>query len=60
VSLEELALIAKLTGQHSSETVEKVMAGGTAANSHLYDFATGDVFNRFWDGGVDEWIRDRF
>jgi hypothetical protein len=24
------------------------------AASELYDVATGDVFNRYWDGGVDD------
>lgn len=58
MSAEEAAFIAKFTGRQSGETAEEVMTGGAPASSHLYDTMAGEVFNRLYDGGVDEWHRD--
>lgn len=55
MSLEELAYLAKVTGKHSTVTAEEIMHGG-AANTHLYDCASGEVFNRYYDGGVDDYL----
>lgn len=58
LSNEEAAFIAKFTGKQSGDTANEVMKGGAVANRALFETFTGEVFNRYFDGGVDEWIRD--
>lgn len=52
--VEEAAYIAKIVGRHSDVTANDVMDNGAAANGALYNALTGEFFNRFWDGGVDD------
>lgn len=58
MTVEELAYIAKFTGAQSDATARGVMPGGAAANLALYECAVGELFNRYYDGGVDDWIRN--
>ena len=58
LSNEEAAFIAKFTGKQSEDSANEVMKGGAVANRMLFETFTGEVFNRYCDGGVDEWIRD--
>lgn len=60
MSAEEAALIAIFTGKQNVPSVEAIMRGGGPANSHLYEAFTVSVFNRWYDGGVQEWHRDHF
>jgi hypothetical protein len=60
MSAEEAAFIAKFTGRQTGETAEKIMSGGAPASSHLYEAMTGLVFNRLYDGGVDDWHQNHF
>lgn len=60
LAAEEAAYIASFTGKQTGETAEAIMPGGAPANSHLYEAMTGGVFNRWYDGGVEEWRRDHF
>ncbi|MBF6358103.1 hypothetical protein IU449_26770 [Nocardia higoensis] len=55
----EMQFIAKLIGQHSHESANDVVAGGGRALDSLWDGLTGTVFNRFWDGGLDDAIAGR-
>lgn len=58
LSLAEVLFISKFTGKQSHNTAEEVMTGGGDASTSLYHGLTGDVINRFWDGGTDEAVRD--
>jgi hypothetical protein len=51
LTVEEAAQIAKWTGSLSPVT------GMTGETSELYGALTGSVFNRFWDDGVDGYLR---
>jgi hypothetical protein len=57
---EELAFIAKVMGKMLGNEAEAIMpGGGEQASENLYEAATSDVFNRWYDGGVDEYLRSR-
>lgn len=58
LSLAEILFISKFTGKQSHNTAEEIMTGGGDASTSLYHSLTGDVINRFWDGGTDEAVRD--
>ena len=60
MSAEEAAFIAKFTGRQSDATAEEVMSGGRPACNHLYAALVGKVFNRLYDGGVDDWHHNHF
>lgn len=53
MTAEEAAFIAFFTGQDSDP--EAVMRGGAPASSHLYAAFAGDLFNRLYPNGVEEW-----
>ncbi|MFF1701225.1 hypothetical protein [Streptomyces sp. NPDC058252] len=53
----EAAFMAEVTGKQSSNDAEQVFAGGSAPSHSIYDALVGSVFNRFWDGGVDDYLR---
>lgn len=55
----EAAYIATFTGRQTGETAEQIMTGGAEASRHLYEAMTGGIFNRWYDGGVGEWVADR-
>lgn len=57
LSLKELAYLGTLTGKQSHITAEELMENGSHANDQLYDVAVGEVFNRWWDGGLEEFRR---
>lgn len=56
VTVEELAYIAMLTGRQSNETANAVMAGGDQLNYQIWGAAVGDVFNRYWSGGIKDYV----
>jgi hypothetical protein len=59
LTVAEAAFIAAFTGKQTGETANEVMSkGGAEASSGLYDAFTGGVFNRWYDGGVNEWYHD--
>lgn len=58
MTLAEATYIAKFTGKQNGITANEILGGcGDEVNSEVYGALTGDFFNRFWDGGVDEAIR---
>lgn len=60
LSLEEVAFIAKFTGKQSDDSAEGYMPnGGGYVNRQLYEATTHGVFNRWWDGGLEEYERER-
>lgn len=57
MSVKEAALIARMTGQHSPSTMTDALGyGWFEVSSSIFDGLTGELFNRFWDAGVDEVI----
>lgn len=58
-SLEQLAFIGKVVGSMNGITSSEVMTGGSSVSSSIYDGITGDIFNKYWDGGIHEWIDAR-
>jgi 3-mercaptopyruvate sulfurtransferase SseA len=54
----EAAFIARVTGRQTGETAEQFMAGGAEASHRLYEAMAGGLFNRWYDGGVEEWVND--
>lgn len=58
VSRAEAAYIALLVGRQTGETSGAVMPGGAALNSSVYEALAGDVFNRFYENGVEDAARE--
>jgi hypothetical protein len=59
MSVQEAAFMAKVTGQQSTNDAEAVFPGGSDPSHSVYNALVGSVFNRFWDGGVDDYLADR-
>lgn len=57
MTTSEAAYLATLTGKQSPKSANDVVPGSGTANSDVYDCLTGDLFNRFYEGGVDEFYR---
>jgi hypothetical protein len=49
----ELLYIGLTIGGHSGEASEKIMQGGSHIATDLYQSITGDLFNRYYDDGID-------
>lgn len=60
MSAEEAALIAIFTGKNTLSSAEEVMAGGSPASTALYQTLVGNVFNKLYSGGVEEWHAEHF
>ena len=56
LTIEELAFIAKFTGGMNFEKAEAVINDGYTASNALYEATIGDVFNRFWDNGLQGYL----
>lgn len=54
---EEAAFISKVTGKMNDPMAHDWLGIPTQAHSDIYDTLAGEVFNRLYDDGVDEWIR---
>lgn len=54
MSIVEAAQIAKIFGEFADVTFEK--RGWPV--THMYSDLSGDLFNRYWEDGVDEALRD--
>lgn len=59
LTVAEAAFIAKFTGRQNGITANEVMPGGDQASANLYGAMVGGVFNRWYDGGVEEWVPDQ-
>lgn len=55
----EAAYIARITGRHSPNSANEIMPGGAVLNSSIGDALVGDLFNRFYEDGYDEYIAAR-
>lgn len=58
MTIGEAAAIAKIFGGLSHNTfTEKVPALTSGEHDEVYSCLVGEVFNRFWDDGVDGFLR---
>ena len=57
MTAEEAAFMAKVTGKMNDPMAQEAFGIPTQAHSEIYDLLAGEVFNRLYDDGVDEWIR---
>lgn len=54
MSLSEAIFVGKLVGNTNDPEAETVKPGGKDDAYEVYSALTGGVFNRFWDGGVED------
>lgn len=59
LTADEAAYVAVFTGKQSDESASDIMRGGGGPNRRLYESMVGDVFNRCYDGGVQDWLNDQ-
>lgn len=58
MTVEEAAYISKLTGRMNDAESNKLMRGGGSLNSSVYDGCC-EVFNRYYEAGVDDYLKER-
>ncbi len=56
LSIEEAAYFTKVIGSMNDIQANEVMNDGAAILHELYEGFTGDIFNRYWDGGIHEFL----
>lgn len=54
----EAQFIAVVTGQMNPQQAEETLQGSGDASLEIYSALAGSVFNRFWEDGVGESIRE--
>lgn len=59
LSRDEALYLAKLTGGQNGVSAEAVLAGGAGLNAEVYASLTGELFNRFYEDGVNDVVRSR-
>lgn len=57
MTIVEAALIARIIGRLTNPQSEVIVPVQHGAHHGIYDCLSGAVFNRYWDGGCDEFIR---
>jgi hypothetical protein len=58
MTVQEAAIVARLTGSLSPVAVTAGLGDPTWVNAsaEVFNCLSGELFNRFWDGGVDDVI----
>lgn len=59
LTIEEAAYLAKLTGQQTGITANQIMPGGDEPSHEIYDCLISNVFNTFYEDGVNDYLRSR-
>ncbi|MDI5965699.1 hypothetical protein [Streptantibioticus silvisoli] len=54
---DEALYLALLTGKQTGATSAQIIPGGAARNSEVYEALTGELFNRYYDDGVNDAVR---
>lgn len=57
MTAEEAAFIVKVCGNMNDPMAAEAFGRGTQAHSEIYNLFAGEVFNRLYDDGVHEWMR---
>lgn len=58
MSIVEAMYLARLTGTQNGDSNNKVFPGGDVPGSAVYGALIAEVFNLFWEDGVDEAVRE--
>lgn len=56
---DEGLLVAKVLGTMTGTDQNAVMSGGDGIGTDIYACLVGDVFNRYWEDGVNDALRGR-
>lgn len=59
MSRDEALYLAKLTGRQTHTSAGDILTGCAALNTEVYESLTGDLFNRYYDDGVNDAVRSR-
>lgn len=59
MSIQQAAAIATVFGKMNGFAHRRLGLANEDEDFSIYDVLTGDLFNRFWDDGVNEYNRDR-
>lgn len=57
MTAEEAAFMVKVCGNMNDPMAAEAFGRGTQAHTEIYDLFAGEVFNRLYDDGVHEWMR---
>lgn len=58
LTAREAAFLAKLTGRMSHSDAEAAVPGFSAESSRVHACLVGDLFNRYYEDGVDDALRE--
>ncbi|MFD7247868.1 hypothetical protein ACFV6Y_38725 [Streptomyces massasporeus] len=58
LTAREAAFLAKLTGRMSPNDVETAVPGYSAESNRIYACLEGDLFNRYYEDGVNDALRE--
>lgn len=57
MTVDEAGIVAVMLGKLSWQQVHDVAPGRESDSSEVYDCLTGEFFNKYWDDGVNGWLR---
>lgn len=57
MTIKEAAFLAKTLGKQNGLMKQEIYPGYEDEEHTAYDCLVGDVFNRYWDSGVDGYVR---
>lgn len=57
MTAREAVYIGKLLDKQNGLDAEEVISGGDAESTEIYNCLTGEVANRFFDNGLDDWAQ---
>ncbi len=57
MGIREAMIIAYIQGKHSPNSLNEIIPGFSEESSEVYIGLTGELFNRFWDDGLEGAIR---
>lgn len=57
MTAEEAAFMVKTAGNMNDPMAAEAFGRSTHAHNEIYDLLAGEVFNRLYDDGVHEWMR---
>lgn len=57
MTAEEAAFMVKVAGNMNDPMAAEAFGIVTHAHNEIYDLLAGEVFNRLYDDGVHEWMR---
>lgn len=58
LTLDEAAFITTVLGSQSGDKSNSFMPRGDAVGTEIYSCLTGGLFNRYWNDGIDGYLRE--